>query len=153
MNQPFPAGGLGRCKPLAGSGAEPRRQTHFGNNLLKSDLKQVSGSPSTPPKSWCTKRLVFVRSYITKQKIRHSSRRLGYLPSEGPRRSESHTPAQRLPSNCLQCANVSFPSQTNNRTFKSKYQAKVQKHSTLFSILYCVNSSAMQPCLHVSSPS
>ena len=24
----------------------PRRQTHFGNNLLKSGLKQVSGSPS-----------------------------------------------------------------------------------------------------------
>ena len=28
----LPAGGLGRCKHLAGSGAEPRRQTHFRNN-------------------------------------------------------------------------------------------------------------------------
>ena len=26
---------LGRWKPSAGSGAEPRRQTHFGNNILK----------------------------------------------------------------------------------------------------------------------
>ena len=35
FTQPFPAGGLGgRCKPPAGSGAEPRRQTGFGKNLL-----------------------------------------------------------------------------------------------------------------------
>ena len=47
MNQRFPAGGFGGCcEPPAGSGADPRRQTHFGNNLLKSGLKQVSGSPS-----------------------------------------------------------------------------------------------------------
>ena len=41
MNLPFPAGGFGgRCEPHSGvSGAEPRRQTHFGNNLLKSGLK------------------------------------------------------------------------------------------------------------------
>ena len=36
MNQPLPAGGFGGCC----------EQTHFGNNLLKSGLKQVSGSPS-----------------------------------------------------------------------------------------------------------
>ena len=39
VTQPFPAGGLGQWgaleAPLAGSGAEPRRQTHFDNNLLK----------------------------------------------------------------------------------------------------------------------
>ena len=47
VNQPFPAGGFGgRREPPSGSGAEPRRQTHFGNNLLKSGLKQVSGLPS-----------------------------------------------------------------------------------------------------------
>ena len=45
MNQPFPAGGA-HSAPSAGSGAEPRRQMHFGNNLMKSGLKQVSGSPS-----------------------------------------------------------------------------------------------------------
>ena len=34
--QPSPAGGLGGAvSPPTGSGAEPRRQTHFGNNLLK----------------------------------------------------------------------------------------------------------------------
>ena len=32
VTQRLPAGGLGRCKPLAGSGAEPRSQTHFRNN-------------------------------------------------------------------------------------------------------------------------
>ena len=70
MNQPFPVGGLGGAvSPPAGSGALPRRQMHFGNNLLKSGLKPVSGSLSTPPKSWCTKRLVFVRSYITNEKF------------------------------------------------------------------------------------
>ena len=31
----FPAGGLGRCKPPAGFGAEPRRQADFDNNRLK----------------------------------------------------------------------------------------------------------------------
>ena len=47
VNQPSPAGGLGGAvSPTAGSGAGPRRQTHFGNNLLKSGLKQVSGLPS-----------------------------------------------------------------------------------------------------------
>ena len=29
VTQRLPAGGLVRCKSLAGSGAEPRRQTHF----------------------------------------------------------------------------------------------------------------------------
>ena len=81
---------LGVCEPTFsswgfGGRRKPPRQTHFGNNLLKSGLKQVSGSPSTPPKSWYTKRLVFVRSYITKRKIGHSFRRLGYPPSEGPK--------------------------------------------------------------------
>ena len=33
--QPFPAGVWVRCKPPAGSGAEPRRQADFDNNLLK----------------------------------------------------------------------------------------------------------------------
>ncbi len=35
----FSGGGLGRCKPPAGPGAEARRQTHVGNNLLKINLK------------------------------------------------------------------------------------------------------------------
>ena len=35
QDQPFPARGLGRCKPPAWSGAEPRRQADFNNNLLK----------------------------------------------------------------------------------------------------------------------
>ena len=35
MTQPSPAGGLGGAVSPSGSGAEPRRQTHFGNNLLK----------------------------------------------------------------------------------------------------------------------
>ena len=36
VTQPNPAGGLGGAEsPPAGCGAEPRRQTHFGNNLLK----------------------------------------------------------------------------------------------------------------------
>ena len=35
QDQPFPAGGLGHCKASAGSGAEPRRQADFDNNLLK----------------------------------------------------------------------------------------------------------------------
>ena len=42
VTQPFPAGGLGvwgAVSPPAGSGAEPRRQTHFGQNLLRSNLK------------------------------------------------------------------------------------------------------------------
>ena len=40
VTQPNPAGGLGgAASPPAGSGAEPRRQTHFGNNLLKIGLK------------------------------------------------------------------------------------------------------------------
>ena len=34
QDQPFPAGGLGPVAP-AGSGAEPRRQADFDNNLLK----------------------------------------------------------------------------------------------------------------------
>ena len=29
----------GRCKPPTGAGAEPRKQTHFGNNLFKFGLK------------------------------------------------------------------------------------------------------------------
>ena len=42
VTQPFPAGGLGGAvSPPTGPGTEPRKQTHFGNNL-------VSGSPSTP---------------------------------------------------------------------------------------------------------
>ena len=32
-------GSGGRCKSPAGSGAEPRRQTHFGKNLLQMNLK------------------------------------------------------------------------------------------------------------------
>ena len=32
-------GSGGRCKPPAGSGAEPRKQTHFGKNILKINLK------------------------------------------------------------------------------------------------------------------
>ena len=39
VTQPFPAGGLGAVRPQAGPGAEPWRQTHFGNNLLKIYLK------------------------------------------------------------------------------------------------------------------
>ena len=40
MTQTFPAGGLGSAvSPSAGSGAEPRRQTHFGKNLLQINLK------------------------------------------------------------------------------------------------------------------
>ena len=35
----FQLGSGGRCKPPAGSGAEPRRQTHFGKNLLQINLK------------------------------------------------------------------------------------------------------------------
>ena len=36
VTQPNSAGGLGRAvSPPAGSGAEPRKQTNFGNNLLK----------------------------------------------------------------------------------------------------------------------
>ena len=38
--QPFPAGGLrGAVSPPAGSGAEPRRQTHFDKYLLQINLK------------------------------------------------------------------------------------------------------------------
>ena len=39
VTQPFPSGG--RCKPPAGSGAELRRQTHFGTNVLI--IKSKSG--------------------------------------------------------------------------------------------------------------
>ena len=40
VTQRFPAGGLGGAvSPPTGSGAEPRKQTHFGNNLLKFGLK------------------------------------------------------------------------------------------------------------------
>ena len=35
VTKPFTAGGLGRCKPPAGSGAEPRRQTHLGKTVSK----------------------------------------------------------------------------------------------------------------------
>ena len=35
VTQPFPAGCGGAVSPPAGSGAEPLRQTHFGNNRLK----------------------------------------------------------------------------------------------------------------------
>ena len=37
LTQSFPAGG-GRCKPPAGSRAEPRRQTHFGKQNLEIGL-------------------------------------------------------------------------------------------------------------------
>ena len=39
MTQTLPSGGLGAVSSPAGCGAEPRRQTHFGNNLLKIGLK------------------------------------------------------------------------------------------------------------------
>ena len=40
VTHPFPAGGLGVVSPPpAGSGAEPRRQTHFGENLWQINLK------------------------------------------------------------------------------------------------------------------
>ena len=44
VTQPYPAGdwgggGGGAVSPPAGTGAEPRKQTHFGNNLLKFGLK------------------------------------------------------------------------------------------------------------------
>ena len=48
VTQRLPAGGMGRCEPLAGSGAEPRRQTHYRNNYCKLAENQVSWSPSTP---------------------------------------------------------------------------------------------------------
>ena len=35
----FSSWGSGRCETPAGPGAEPRRQTHFGKNLLKIYLK------------------------------------------------------------------------------------------------------------------
>ena len=108
----------------------PRRQTHFGNNLLKSGLKQVSGSPSIRQRAGAQNSWFLFEVTYQNEKLGIASAALGYPPSEGPRRSESHPPAQRLPGNCLQCANVSFPTQTNNRTFKSKYQTKVHKHST-----------------------
>ena len=69
MNQPFPAGGMeGTVSPPAGSGAEPRRQTHFGNNLLKSGLKQVSGSLSTSPKELVHKTAGFCSKLHNKTK-------------------------------------------------------------------------------------
>ena len=40
VTQPVSAGGLGGAvSPPAGSGAEPRRQTHFGTNVLKINSK------------------------------------------------------------------------------------------------------------------
>ena len=40
ITQPFPAGDLGGAvSPPAGSGAEPGRQTNFGNTLLQINLK------------------------------------------------------------------------------------------------------------------
>ena len=40
VNKTFPAGGcVGAVRPPPGSGAEPRKQTHFGKNLLKMNLK------------------------------------------------------------------------------------------------------------------
>ena len=40
VTQPFPAGGLGGAvSPPTGPGTEPRKQTHFGNNLFKFGLK------------------------------------------------------------------------------------------------------------------
>ena len=40
VTQHFPAGGLGGAvSPSAGSGAEPRRQTHFGTNVWKINSK------------------------------------------------------------------------------------------------------------------
>ena len=154
MNQPFPAGGFGGgCEPHSGVRGRAPEANAFWQSSIEKWLKTGLWVAVYSSKSWCTKQLVFVPSYITKRKIGHSFRRLGNPPSERPRRSDSHTPAQRLPGNCLHCANISFPTQTNTRTFKSKYQTKVHKHSTLFSILYCVNSGAMQPSLHVSSHS
>ena len=52
--QPSPAGGLGGVvSPPTGSGAEPRRQTHFGNNLLKigwkSGLWVADYTPNSDP--------------------------------------------------------------------------------------------------------
>ena len=49
VTQRIPAGVLGALQtPPAGSGAEPRRQTHFGNNILKLIENQVSLSQSIP---------------------------------------------------------------------------------------------------------
>ncbi len=40
LTQSFPAGGLGGAvSPPAGSGAAPRKQTHFGENILEINLK------------------------------------------------------------------------------------------------------------------
>ena len=50
VTQRYPAGGLGGAvSPPTGSGEEPRRQTHFGNNLLKIGWKSGlwPGSPTT----------------------------------------------------------------------------------------------------------
>ena len=44
VTQPFPAGGLGGAvAPPAGSGAEPRRQTHLGTNVLKIMIRSLFG--------------------------------------------------------------------------------------------------------------
>ena len=63
VTQSFPAGGLGGVRPQAGPGAEPRRQTHFGNNLLKIYLKSglwfVVYTPNSDPISdvhWLVRR-------------------------------------------------------------------------------------------------
>ena len=39
VTQPFPGGGLGDVSPPARSGAEPRRQTRFGNYIIENWLK------------------------------------------------------------------------------------------------------------------
>ena len=116
--------------PQRGPGHSPRGKRILAIKWLKTGL-WVAVYMS---KSWCTKQLVFVRSYITKRKIGHSFRGIGLPFQRGTNTVRITPPAQRLPGNCLQCANVSFPTQTNNITFKSKYQTKVHKHSTLFSI-------------------
>ena len=71
----------------------------------------------------CSQQLVFARSYIKNEKLGIASAALGYPPSEGPIMViiTYHCPeTTAVPGNCLQCANVSFQTQTNNRTFKSK---------------------------------
>ena len=49
VNQPFAAGGVGGAvSPPGGGRAEPRKQTHFGKNILKSNLKSGRISVARP---------------------------------------------------------------------------------------------------------
>ena len=50
VTQPFPAGVWGAVSPPAGSGAEPRRQTHFGTNVLKINSKSGPFRSSSVPR-------------------------------------------------------------------------------------------------------